>query len=192
MGCGAGTYCRLLAKRGHRVVGVDYSAPSLGHALQHDLQGASRYAAADAYALPFSRSRFDLIVCIGVLQTVANPERLLDEAVRVLQPGGLLIVEGLNTRSVAARLGRARAALYRLPPRVRLYEPKHMERWLQARGLHTVKRVPIVLPPRAMPRILPLLDLVPVRRQTSPLTEAVAHSFLFVARLMTKSGERTP
>jgi hypothetical protein len=45
-------------------------------------------------------------------------------------------------------------------------------------------RVPIVLPPRGVPRLLPLLDLVPLARPTkrrAPLTEAVAHSFLFVA-----------
>ena len=121
---------------------------------------------------------------------MANPELLLDEAARVLRPGGLLVVEGLNTRSVAARLSRARAALRRLPPRVRLYEPRSVERWLDARQLQTLARVPIVLPPRAMPRILPLLDLVPVERKTtrrSPLTEAVAHSFLFVARLLPRA-----
>ena len=186
LGCGAGTYCRLLAKRGYRVIGVDYSTPSLRHALHHDTARACRYAAADAYALPFGRPVFDLVVCIGVLQTVGDPERLLDEAVRVLRPGGLLILEGLNTRSVAARVVRAREALYRRPPRVRLYEPRVLERWLDARMLRTAARVPIVLPPRAVPRILPLLDLVPLARPTTrraPLTEAVAHSFLFVARL---------
>ena len=32
LGCGAGTYVRLLGKRGHSVVGLDYSLPSLSRA----------------------------------------------------------------------------------------------------------------------------------------------------------------
>ena len=40
LGCGAGTYVRLLAKRGHPVIGLDYSLPSLRRAVAADLPQA--------------------------------------------------------------------------------------------------------------------------------------------------------
>ena len=175
LGCGAGSYGRLLARRGHRVIGVDYSLPSLARALEYDPHGACRYAAADAYALPFPTSTFDLVVCIGVLQAVASPERVLDEAVRVVRPGAVVVVEGLNASGVIARARQMHAAVRRLPPRVRYYDPSRVERWLTGRGLRLIARAPIVLPPRKLPGILRILDLV-------PLPGAVAHSFLFAAR----------
>ncbi len=185
LGCGAGTYSRLLARKGHRVVGLDYSLPSLGRALQHDVDGACRYAAGDAYALPFASSTFDLVVCIGVLQAVASPERVVAESARVLRPGGVLVVEALNARALAARAGRAHAALRRLPPRVRHYDPRCVERWLSEHCLRPFARAPIVLPPRNLPGGLRLLNLFPLsaaRLAGSPLTELAAHSFLFAAR----------
>jgi 2-polyprenyl-3-methyl-5-hydroxy-6-metoxy-1,4-benzoquinol methylase len=192
LGCGAGTYGRLLARQGHRVVGLDYSLPSLGRALQHDVDGACRYAAGDAYALPFAPLAFDLVICIGVLQAVAGPERVLAEATRVLRPGAVVVIEALNARALAARAGRAHAALRRLPPRVRHYDPKSVEQWLADRRLRLFARAPIMLPPRNLPGALRLLDLIPlsiIRRAGSPLTELAAHSFLFAAR---KAGCERP
>jgi SAM-dependent methyltransferase len=186
LGCGAGTYSRLLARRGHRVVAADYSLPSLGRAVQYDAERASHYVAADAYILPFASSSFTLIVCIGVLQAVGSPELVLDEIVRVLQPGGILVIEGLNARGVAARAGRIRSTLRRTPPRVRHYDPRSVHRWLADRRLQLCARAPIVLPPRSMPGALRWLRLVPGATTFavgSRLTEAVAHSFLFAARL---------
>jgi SAM-dependent methyltransferase len=181
----------LLAKRGQRVVGVDYSAPSLRRAADYDPAGICHYAATDGYALPFPDGTFDLVVCIGVLQAVARPTAVVDEAARVLRRGGVLVTEALNARAVAARLGRVRARVRRLPPRVRQYDPGTVARWLGERGLTLVARMPIVLPPRGMPRLVALLDAPRVKTLLEadvPFIEALAHSFLFVAR---RDGEST-
>src|SRR5262249_46903742 len=47
LGCGAGTYVRRLAELGHNVVGMDYSWPTLMHAVSADAARRSRYLAAD-------------------------------------------------------------------------------------------------------------------------------------------------
>src|SRR5215813_3064424 len=111
LGCGAGTYVRLLADLGHQVIGLDYSLPSLSRALDADPKGAGHYVGGEAYNLPFCDERFDLVVSIGVFQVLASPEWALDEMVRVLRPKGLLVVEFLNgfellavLRSVGERL----------------------------------------------------------------------------------------
>jgi SAM-dependent methyltransferase len=53
-------------------------------------------------ALPLAADRFDAVVCLGVIEHLPEPaERLLlSECLRVLRPGGQLILEVNNARSV--------------------------------------------------------------------------------------------
>ena len=46
---------------------------------------------ADAEALPFADSRFDWIVCMGLLDYVPSPRRVLEECRRVLKDAGVII-----------------------------------------------------------------------------------------------------
>jgi SAM-dependent methyltransferase len=184
LGCGAGTYVRLLAGLGHRPIGLDYSLPSLARAAEADPDGAGRYVSGEAYALPVASAAFDLVVCIGVLQALESPERALDEIVRVVKPGGALVVETLNGRGAVARAWH--------PPRVRTYDPREACRWLEDRGLEVVQVTPLCLPPRAMPGLGRLLGSRPMERALAGsrrLAELAAHTFLFGAR---KPGAEHP
>ncbi len=49
-------------------------------------------AAADAQALPFADKSFANVVGVDVLHHIERPRRFLSEALRVLQPGGRIIV----------------------------------------------------------------------------------------------------
>lgn len=184
LGCGAGTYVRWLAGRGHGAIGVDYSGPTLARAVAADPGGKGRYLAADGYALPFREGVFELVVSIGVLQAVGHPERAIAEMARVLRPGGTVVLEGLNARAVTARAADRVRRLRGAPERVRTYEPSAMRGWLEASGLHDVREVPVHLPPRRWPRLARLLDSAPVRSSLagSPaLGKLLTHSYLFVA-----------
>ncbi len=185
LGCGGGTYVRLLAGLGHRAVGLDYSLPSLARAVDADPGLKGRYVAGGAYALPFAEGAFDLVVSIGVLQAIDSPERALDEMIRVLTPGGTLVVEALNDRAVLTRARTLGERLRGVPARVRAYASREVRAWLSARGLRLVRQAGIFLPPRQLPGLIRLVDLRAVSRalETRPaLAEAAAHSFLFVAR----------
>ena len=46
----------------------------------------------DGCALPFTNEALDLIVSFDVIQHVATPARMLDEAMRVLKPGGHILL----------------------------------------------------------------------------------------------------
>ena len=105
LGCGAGTYVRLLAKRAHPVVGLDYSLPSLGRAVAADPSQAGRYVGGDASRLPFRDRSFQAVTCIGVLQALEGPETALAEIARVLEPAGVAVIETLGHVMNSAILG---------------------------------------------------------------------------------------
>lgn len=151
LGCGAGTYVRLLAKRGHSVVGLDYSLPSLGRAMAADLPQAGRYVAGDASCLPFPDRSFQAVTCIGVLQALERPETALTEIARVLEPAGVAVVETLNPWNLLAAARRLSAFLQRQPTRLRYGSPGTIERTMASRGLRPVRRLSILLPPRSLP-----------------------------------------
>jgi SAM-dependent methyltransferase len=153
LGCGAGTYVRLLAKRGHPVVGLDYSLPSLRRAVAADLPQAGRYVAGDASRLPFQDRSFRAVTCIGVLQALEGPETTLGEIARVLEPGGVTIVETLNPWGFLATLRRLSAFVRRQPTHLRYGSPGAVERSMTSRGLRPVRRLSILLPPRSLPSL---------------------------------------
>lgn len=97
LGCGTGFLSLELAARGHRVTGVDFApamiARAAAKAAGRDL--AVRFEEADAEQLPFLPASFDLAISRHVLWTLPHPEAAIDEWVRVLRPGGrLVIVDG--------------------------------------------------------------------------------------------------
>jgi ubiquinone/menaquinone biosynthesis C-methylase UbiE len=54
----------------------------------------------DASALPFPDATFDAVTCLEALEFTPRPEHTLDELMRVLRPGGVLLLSN--------RIGRAR------------------------------------------------------------------------------------
>jgi SAM-dependent methyltransferase len=46
----------------------------------------------DGQSLPFKENLFDTIICIDVIEHVPNPQQMIGELVRVLKPGGVLIL----------------------------------------------------------------------------------------------------
>ena len=153
LGCGAGTYVRLLSKRGHHVVGLDYSLPSLRRAVTADLPLAGGYLAGDASGLPFRSGSFQAVTCIGVLQALEKPETAIAEIARVLEPGGVALVETLNPWNALAASRRLRGFIRREPTRLHYSSPRAIEQAMASHGLESVRRVSVLLPPRSLPRL---------------------------------------
>jgi SAM-dependent methyltransferase len=151
LGCGAGTYVRVLTKRGHPVVGLDYSLPSLRRAVAADVPRVGRYVSGDASRLPFQDRSFQLVACIGVLQALEKSEPALAEISRVLEPSGVAVVETLNPWGILAALRRLSAFIRREPTRLRYGSPGALERAMASVGLRPVRRLSILLPPRSLP-----------------------------------------
>ncbi|MBL6720036.1 MAG: class I SAM-dependent methyltransferase [Planctomycetes bacterium] len=116
-GCGGGRNARWLVEQGAEVHGVDRNPEALERAAEHLGLGPERLQVADLEALPFEAAAFDAVLCCAVLHFAADHgafERMLDELVRVLRPGGVLFAR-LATRTgieeLVRDLGRGRYAL---------------------------------------------------------------------------------
>jgi SAM-dependent methyltransferase len=149
LGCGAGTYVRLLGKRGYPVVGLDYSLPSLSRAAAADPGG--RYVAGSAYALPFPSGAFHAVVCVGVLQVLEHPDAAIAEIARILPTRGIALIETLNPWNPIAVARRLATFFDGQPTRLRYSSPGRVERALARCGVRTVQQIGIVLPPKFLP-----------------------------------------
>jgi len=80
----------------NRLVGVDLSAPMLRKAKarvdQRGLSNVDGLAVMDAQHLGFRDAAFDVVVGQYVITAVPDPEATLDEFLRVLRPGGEIIL----------------------------------------------------------------------------------------------------
>jgi phosphatidylethanolamine/phosphatidyl-N-methylethanolamine N-methyltransferase len=79
-----------------RVVGIDISEPMLRVArrrvVDERLEHVEQLEVMDAENLDFPDSSFDVVVAQYVVNTVPHPEIALDEFLRVLRPGGELVI----------------------------------------------------------------------------------------------------
>jgi ubiquinone/menaquinone biosynthesis C-methylase UbiE len=93
-GCGTGFLAFELTARGHRVTGVDFAPAMIAQARGKaaELSVTVRFEEGDIEQLPFTPGTFDLVISRHVLWTLPHPEAAIDEWIRVLRPGGRLVV----------------------------------------------------------------------------------------------------
>lgn len=93
-GCGAGEHSLLLAAKGARVIGIDISPELIEIArLRLKLNRlATDFRIASAYATGLLSASVDIVFCISILHHL-DLEQARPEVLRVLKPGGILIVQ---------------------------------------------------------------------------------------------------
>ncbi|WP_122423876.1 methyltransferase domain-containing protein, partial [Pseudomonas viridiflava] len=95
MGCGTGYFSRMLGERlpASQGIALDIAEGMLNHA--RPLGGAQHFIAGDAERLPLKADSVGLLFTSLAVQWCANFEAVLNEAYRVLQPGGVLAFASL-------------------------------------------------------------------------------------------------
>lgn len=97
LGCGCGYGSHLLATNGAKsVVGVDVAEDALAYAEQHYSASNLSFKNMDVTALSLPDKSFDAAVCLEVFEHVDDYVALLRETVRVLVPGGTLVLSTPN------------------------------------------------------------------------------------------------
>lgn len=86
VGCGPGYVSAAAVERGANAVGLDFSAEMIAIAKEKFSQIEFRQG--DAQNLPFGEKIFDCVLANFALLHLADPERAISEAERVLKPGG--------------------------------------------------------------------------------------------------------
>jgi len=95
LGAGEGAFALLLAQRATKVIAVDSSAKmievSREQALRHGVKNVE-YRLGDMEELPIDDRAVDLVFFSQSLHHALHPERAIQEAWRILSPGGRIVV----------------------------------------------------------------------------------------------------
>lgn len=187
-GCGTGLILRRLAPHVKLAVGLDLSAGMLRSAHKRDLSVVQ----ASVTHVPFPDDTFDVVCSFKVLAHVEPIVLALRELSRVLRPGGRLIVEFYNTRSLRYLIKRLKPPTaisqrtndeavytrYDDLARIRGYLPKDL-RIESVRGVRVLTPVSQV---HDVPVVGAVLRRAEIRAADSPLLRAFGGFLVVTAR----------
>jgi len=103
--CGFGATTQYLTRywRPTDIVGINLTAAQIGVCVR--TAPACRFFAMDATALDFDAESFNNIICVEAAQHFCTREKFLREALRILKPGGMLVMSDLLLFEEAFAMG---------------------------------------------------------------------------------------
>jgi len=96
LGSGEGYGTSLLSTCAARAVGVDLAPEAIYHARRTYRRPNLRFMYSDIYDLDLEDDSFDLVCSLQVVEHLHDPARFMQEARRVLSPGGLCVITTPN------------------------------------------------------------------------------------------------
>jgi ArsR family transcriptional regulator len=95
LGTGEGAFALLLAQRAQKVIAVDTSAKMIevgrDQALRHGVENVE-FRLGDMEEIPIANAEVDLVFFSQSLHHALHPERAIEEAARILVPGGRIVL----------------------------------------------------------------------------------------------------
>src|SRR5207248_6835636 len=104
LGCGLGAELAFLARHGLYAVGIDVSAAVLAKASSDRDRSGAHFIQGDVLHVPFADQTFDALLDGGCFLLVPEAARTayVDQAARVLRPGGRLLLRASDARALDA------------------------------------------------------------------------------------------
>ena len=186
-GCGVGMYVEQLTSFGGKVVGLEYDFERARQAGRR----APRITNAEGERLPFPASTFDLVLSHEVIEHVRDDQAAVLEMLRVLRPGGRIVIfcpnrgypfetHGIYWRGTY-RFGNKPFVNYlprrwrdRLAPHVRVYSQRDLQELFEGLPVKFIERTVIFgaydnliarlgMPGRALRTVLQFMEKTPLR-----------------------------
>lgn len=89
---GTGVIAHGIVHEAASIEATDASAGMIDVARSHSHSRKLHFSVQDMRYLPYADGSFEVVIAANVLHLLPEPDKALDEAARVLAPGGLLIV----------------------------------------------------------------------------------------------------
>lgn len=143
VGCGSGLFLQVLAKAGYAVEGIDISEPAVAYA-RNRLGLRVFHGALEDLAL--TENRYDAVVLYAILEHVPNPLVTVKTVLKILKPGGFIVLGVPVIDSWQARLLGSRWCMVREAPRHLIVPSCHGMQWLLTSvGFKNVRSAPAPL-----------------------------------------------
>lgn len=94
VGCGEGSRLEILTSKYNEKYGIDLSKDAIKLAKKN--YPRSNFRVANAEKIPFSDGMFDLVFSAFTIEHTVNPEKIIEEMLRVVSDGGLVIIIAPN------------------------------------------------------------------------------------------------
>lgn len=102
VGCDSGLVSRYVARRAKDFIGIDFIAEMVFDVKHMDTGSNTRFMVADGACLPFRSQTFSRVYSYNVIHQMESEEQglsLIEEMIRVCQPGGIVLVGDVPDRS---------------------------------------------------------------------------------------------
>ena len=102
LGCGNGTYSKVLITEATQLIATDFSDEMVNAATSRLKTFENiKVEKADCFNLPYSDSSFDTVFMANLLHIIPEPEKAILECKRVLRKGGKIIIVSFTTEGMS-------------------------------------------------------------------------------------------
>jgi 2-polyprenyl-3-methyl-5-hydroxy-6-metoxy-1,4-benzoquinol methylase len=130
IGCGAGGYLAVLKAASWDTVGIDFDEQAVAAAKRRGIDAR----VADLFDSAFATDEFDVIVMFDVIEHLLEPDRIFAECLRILKPGGRVIMGTPNIDAAGHALYGANWRGLEPPRHLYLYSVKPLRRFAARAG----------------------------------------------------------
>jgi 2-polyprenyl-3-methyl-5-hydroxy-6-metoxy-1,4-benzoquinol methylase len=134
IGCGNGRFMTSMRALGWTVQGVEFSEAGVKAARMSELTVHH----GDLHSAAFPDGHFDLVTARHVIEHIPDPQGFLAEIVRVLRPGGRLVIETPSSAALGRQWFNTHWYANDVPRHLILFSPENLERLGTQHGLQRI------------------------------------------------------